>query len=158
MLQFDQFVGQQAQGPFRLSFRGGAASQGKKVRFGLAVQFALVPACGRLGPQGYFKTFFDKALAHTGHRGRMHLQRLTNGFIAPGRSFGAAIGLQQNAGMEQSAGRGFAAPNHLGKGGLLFRRQSDNVLLPGEGFARKAALANCFLLGYPAPLHTAHYP
>jgi hypothetical protein len=115
-----------------LSFRGGAASQRNEMGFGLAIQFALVPACGRLGPQGCFEPLFHEALAHAGHRRRMYLQRFPDGFIAPGRRLRAAVSFQQNAGMEQGAGSGFAATNHLGKMSLLLRGQSDNVLLQGE--------------------------
>jgi len=43
----------------------------------------------------------------------MHFQRLTDRFVAPGRSLRADIGFQQNAGMQQDAGGGFPAANHL---------------------------------------------
>jgi len=79
---------------------------------------ALPPVCTEYG----MMTFLDETLTHTGHRGGMYLQRLPNGFIAPGRSLRAAVGFQQNAGMEQNTGRGLAAPNHLQKLSLFFGR------------------------------------
>jgi hypothetical protein len=76
MLQFDQFVGQQAQRPLGLAFGRRATRQGNEVRFGGAVQFVLVLARGGFGPQGRFQSFFHKALAYARHRRRMHFQRL----------------------------------------------------------------------------------
>jgi hypothetical protein len=83
------------------------------VSFGFPVQFALVVAPAGLGPQGRFQTFFHKALAHAGHRGGMHLQRLRDGFIAPTGSRVTTIGLQKNAGMQSGASGCFTAANQL---------------------------------------------
>jgi hypothetical protein len=126
--------------------------------FGFTIEFALVLACGRLRPQGRFEPFFNEALTHTGHGGRMHLQRLTNGFIAPGRSLRATISFQQNTGMEQSTGSGFAAPNHVREMSLLLSGQSDNILLHGKVFRKKSGRAGRLPPDYPVPFHSAHYP
>ena len=91
------------------------------MRFGNAIQFAGVLTRRRFGPQGRFQTLFDKTLAHAGHRGRLHFQRLANRFVTPGRSLRTTIGLQQNTGMQQDASSGLAAANQLEKLGLFFR-------------------------------------
>jgi hypothetical protein len=63
------------------------------MRFGGAVQFALVLARGGLRPQSRVQTLFHKPLTYTGHRGGMHFQRLTDRFVAPGCGLLVLIGL-----------------------------------------------------------------
>ena len=141
-----------------LAFGRRTACQGNQVRLGGAVQFALVVAHGGFGPQGRFQAFLHKALAHAGHRGGMHLQRLTDGFVAPGRSLRAVIGFQQNTGMQQGTGSGFPAANHLQELVPFVRSESDNVLFHSKsGKENRRAEATVFP-NYRLFFYSANYP
>ena len=88
----------------------------------------------------------------------MHLQRLTDGFVAPGRSFRAVIGFQQNAGLQQGAGSGFPAANHVQELVPFVRSESDNVLFHNKSGKENRRAEATFFPNYRLLFYSANYP
>ena len=78
------------------------------MRFLRAIQLAHILAGGRSAIEGRLHALLDVLLAHSENRRLADFDRLGNGVVHPARSVGALVGLEQDAGMGQLAGRGRA--------------------------------------------------
>lgn len=84
--------------------------------------------------QGRVQTFFHEAPTYPFDGGRAHIQGCGNRFIGPGRTMGAFIGLQQNAGMGQGTGRRLASIDQTFEFRPLLLRERDVILLARWGW------------------------
>jgi hypothetical protein len=99
-LQFDQLAGQQAQGPARATRGRIAAGQGEKLRLGAAVQPGRPHPRGAAVLQGALQALLDEEKTDPPGGAEMEVQCLGDGLIAQ-----ALVGLEQDAGVGQLAGR-----------------------------------------------------
>ena len=118
-LQLDQPVGQQPQRPALAALGRGAARQRDQVGLLLAVELAAVLAFGCLAVHGGLQPFGGVLLAHPGHRGVVDLQRGGDRPVGPARPGLALVGLEQDAGVGQGAGRGAPLADQSAEPGAL---------------------------------------
>src|SRR4051812_1155672 len=126
--QSDQLIGQQAQRPVVPSGWGRGAGQRHQVGFNLPVQLAFSPTGGATSMQGCVQPFFHEALADTVNRLASDIEGLFDSLVAPSRTLGTAISLEQDLGMGTHLPRGSAGMYQFGKVGAFIGSQSYDIL------------------------------
>jgi hypothetical protein len=107
-LQGDQPFGQQPQRPACVTLGRGAACQRDQAGLLLPIELAAILECGRFAVQGGVQPGGGVLLAHPGYGRGVDLQCYGDRSVGPAGAGLALVGLEQDAGMGQRAGRGAA--------------------------------------------------
>src|ERR1700726_103066 len=134
-MQFDDFILEQAQGPFGVPLRGWPACQRDQFCFRHAVEN---PWPGRVrvifaGQHG-FEAFLDQLPPSAKDVGDAGIQRLSDPAVAPTLALLRHIGLQQDAGFRQQLGGTLAFADKIVELRAFIRTQTHNVFLDGNLF------------------------
>ena len=134
-MQFDDFILEQAQGPFGMPLRGWPACQRDQFCFRHAVENPR-PGGVRIifaGQHG-LEPFLDQLAPGAKDIGDAGIQRLGDPAVAPALARLRHVGLQQDAGLRQQLGRTLALVDQVIELRAFVRAQPHNVFLDGNLF------------------------